>query len=831
MSWPRPLDPLRSIKIKFGVIAMFTALTSALLVKWGYYIGFRGRITLPVAVLGSMAVTQVIAHGMTAPLREMTAAARSMASGRYDRRVRVTSNDEVGELGEAFNTMAADLAEVDRQRREFVANVSHELRTPITALRAVLENVADGVTPATPAVLEGAVGQTERLGRLVTQLLDLSRVDAGAVPLEFTHFDVRDFLAEVCASTPVALAVQPGLTAHADRDRLFQVVANLVDNARRHSPPDGTVTVRASIALTDLVLEVIDEGPGIPESERPRVFERFVRGGSSDGGTGLGLAIARWAVDLHQGTIAVLDTDTGCHIRVTIPLHHRRTAMPADWITPAPQPSAPGPRPGDFAPALTPFMNDTDERVARAWPAPSGPAAPRVLLPAGAAGIAGATFLDGKPGIGAALAAVAMVLALLPVLRGRLTPRNRTGLVFAALGLGLVLMPVLRDAPWLLALTTALALPLLSYALVGGRSWFEVIGGGLTLPGALVSMLPWSGRGIASAAEAGRGTGTAALRTAGLAGLLLVVFGALLTSADAAFSEMVSALLPDLGLGSILARTFWFLIITSLVLAFAYLAITPPRLRELAPAPGTPAGRWAWAVPLISLNLLFLAFCAVQARVLLDHTALPAGVSYSSYARQGFFQLVVVTVLVLAVIAVAVRHRPVSSPALVRLLLGALCVLTLVVVAVALRRLYLYEESSGWTRLRLWVHAFELWLGLVIVMIAVAGIRMKADWLPRAVAATGAAGLLILGLINPDGFIASRNVDRLAHSERVVVPYLNGLSADAVPALDRLPEPLRSCALQDIARDLEKPDGWTSKNLSRERARRILAQRPVLPCR
>ncbi|GAA0951091.1 DUF4153 domain-containing protein [Actinocorallia libanotica] len=831
MSWPRPLDPLRSIKIKFGVVAMFTALTSALLVKWGYYIGFRGRITLPIAVLGSMAVTQLIAHGMTAPLREMTAAARSMASGRYDRRVHVTSNDEVGELGEAFNTMAADLAEVDRQRREFVANVSHELRTPITALRAVLENVADGVTPATPAVLEGAVGQTERLGRLVTQLLDLSRVDAGAVPLELTHFDVRDFLAEVCAFTPVVLEVRAGLTAHADRDRLFQVVANLVDNACRHGPPDGTVTVRASTVLTDLVLEVIDEGPGIPESERPRVFERFVRGGSSDGGTGLGLAIARWAVDLHQGTIAVLDTDTGCHIRVTIPLHHRRTAMPTDWSAPAPQPSAPGPHPGGFAPALTPFMNDTDERVARAWPAPSGPAALRVLLPAGAAGIAGAIFLHGKPGIGAALAAVAMVLALLPVLRGRLTPRNRTGLVFAALGLGLALMPVLRDAAWLLALTTALALPLLSYALVGGRSWFEVIGGGLTLPGALVSMLPWSGRGIASAAEAGRGTGTAALRTAALAGLLLLVFGGLLTSADAAFSEMVSALLPDLGLGSILARAFWFLIISSLVLAFAYLAITPPRLRELAPAPGTPAGRWAWAVPLISLNLLFLAFCAVQARVLLDHTALPAGVSYSSYARQGFFQLVVVTVLVLAVIAVAVRHRPVSSPALVRLLLGALCVLTLVVVAVALRRLYLYEESSGWTRLRLWVHAFELWLGLVIVMIAVAGIRMKADWLPRAVAATGAAGLLLLGLINPDGFIASRNVDRLAHTERVVVPYLNVLSADAVPALDRLPEPRRSCALQEIARDLEKPDGWTSKNLSRERARRILAQRPVLPCK
>ncbi|WP_067827629.1 HAMP domain-containing sensor histidine kinase [Actinomadura kijaniata] len=318
---PRPLDPLRSIKLKFGVVTVVTGVSAILMVLWGYRLGLRARVTLPLGVLVSLVITQLIAHGMTAPLREMTAAARAMARGDYSRRVRATSRDEVGELAVAFNRMAADLAEVDRQRRAFVANVSHELRTPISALRAVLENVADGVTPATPEVLESAVQQTERLGRLVTQLLDLSRVDAGVVPLEPQELDVAAFVAEAAALHPdvaVKTDITPGLRVSADRDRLHQVLANLLDNAARHSPPGGVVTVTARPGFT---LEVADEGPGIPVADRERVFERFSRGSrtASDGGTGLGLAIARWAVDLHGGGIEVLDTERGCRIRVTLP--------------------------------------------------------------------------------------------------------------------------------------------------------------------------------------------------------------------------------------------------------------------------------------------------------------------------------------------------------------------------------------------------------------------------------------------------------------------------------------------------------------------------------
>ncbi|WP_243723007.1 ATP-binding protein [Actinomadura sp. 7K507] len=332
---PRPLDPLRSIKVKFGVVVVVTACVAVLIVLWGYPLGFRARETMPIGLLIAVVVIQLVAHGMTAPLREMTAAAREMARGDYSRRVRATSRDEVGELAQAFNRMATDLAEVERQRREFVANVSHELRTPISALRAVLENVADGVTPATPDVLETALDQTERLGRLVTQLLDLSRVEAGAATLDVTVIDVSAFVsdvtAEAAAGHPDALFesdVAPGLRAAADRDRLHQIVANLLDNAARHGPAGRpvTVTARAGNIPGGLVIEVTDEGPGIPPEERARVFERFSRGsvsgpraGTPGGGTGLGLAIASWATDLHGGDITVLDTPSGCRIRLMIP--------------------------------------------------------------------------------------------------------------------------------------------------------------------------------------------------------------------------------------------------------------------------------------------------------------------------------------------------------------------------------------------------------------------------------------------------------------------------------------------------------------------------------
>ncbi|MER0240954.1 HAMP domain-containing sensor histidine kinase [Streptomyces sp. HSW2009] len=350
----RPLDPYRSVKAALGALVIVSVIITTLLVFVAVRSETELRIITIFSIIASLLVTQFVAHGLTAPLYEMTEVTQAMANGDYTRRVGAAGRrDEFGALAASFNRMAADLEAVDTHRKELVANVSHELRTPITALRAVLENVVDGVSDADPETMRTALKQTQRLGRLVEQLLDLSRLDNGVVPLRTQRFEVWPYLAGILKEASMASGASPGsagahargdvhlhldvspsdLTATADAERLHQVVANLIDNAVKHSPRHGRVTVRARCGESpqSLLLEVQDEGPGIPQAEWHRVFERFNRGGpdhkgpGSDGGTGLGLAIARWAVDLHGGRIGVAESPRGCRIQVTLPGNVRET--------------------------------------------------------------------------------------------------------------------------------------------------------------------------------------------------------------------------------------------------------------------------------------------------------------------------------------------------------------------------------------------------------------------------------------------------------------------------------------------------------------------------
>ncbi len=354
----RPFDPYRSVKAALGALVIGSVIITTWLVFAAVHSDTELRVITIFSIIASLLITQFVAHGLTAPLDEMTEVTRAMANGNYTRRVRAAQRrDEFGDLATAFNRMAADLEAVDTHRKELVANVSHELRTPIAALRAVLENVVDGVSEADPETMRVALRQTQRLGRLVDQLLDLSRLDNGVVPLHVRRFEVWPYLAGILKEASMAKGAEsqsgahtrtdvhlnldvspPELTAHADAERLHQVMANLIDNAVKHSPAHGRVTVRARRGAggpESLELEVLDEGPGIPEAERHRVFERFNRGGLSpdssangsrrrpgqvsDGGTGLGLAIARWAVDLHGGRIGVAESPRGCRIQVSLP--------------------------------------------------------------------------------------------------------------------------------------------------------------------------------------------------------------------------------------------------------------------------------------------------------------------------------------------------------------------------------------------------------------------------------------------------------------------------------------------------------------------------------
>jgi signal transduction histidine kinase len=329
----RPLDRLRSIKVKLGVVIVATVWGTAVLLAIGHRLGLSLPVRATLAALVGLAIVQVLARGMTSPLREMSEAASAMARGDYRRRVRATSRDEVGDLARAFNAMAAELGDADRQRRDLVANVSHELRTPLGALQALLENLADGVEPPDPRALRTALAQTERLGRLVAQLLDLSRLESGALEVQQVPFNIRTLLEQAageCAlgDRPVRLkvSVEPGdLLTTGDPERLHQVVANLLDNAVRHSPPEGRIWLSAHAATAGrTTIVVADEGPGIPSDEAERVFERFHRTDAAratrDGGTGLGLAIARWIVDAHGGVIRAETRDPrGCRMVVELP--------------------------------------------------------------------------------------------------------------------------------------------------------------------------------------------------------------------------------------------------------------------------------------------------------------------------------------------------------------------------------------------------------------------------------------------------------------------------------------------------------------------------------
>jgi signal transduction histidine kinase len=326
----RPLDALGSIKLKLGVVIVAAVAVTVLVVWVGERAGLSPFITGVIAALVALGMVQFLAHGMVFPLREMVDAARAMARGDYSQRVTATSRDEVGELARAFNTMAAELAEVDATQRHLIANAAHELRTPIGALQATLENAVDGVEPVDPAAL---LVQVERLGRLVEQLLDLSKLESGVAPLTRAQFPAKELLDHVVRDwrpqaeereVQLETAVEIGFVLDADEDRMYQVLANLVSNAIRHSPPGTSVLLRADARNGHARLEVSDEGPGIAPDEAERVFERFYRSdharASTDGGSGLGLSIARWIVELHGGQIRAEQADPhGCRMVVELP--------------------------------------------------------------------------------------------------------------------------------------------------------------------------------------------------------------------------------------------------------------------------------------------------------------------------------------------------------------------------------------------------------------------------------------------------------------------------------------------------------------------------------
>ena len=472
-------------------------------------------------------------------------------------------------------------------------------------------------------------------------------------------------------------------------------------------------------------------------------------------------------------------------------------------------------------PSSTPVITGEIERV---WP-DHGRAMPVASLGlAAVAGVAAATLLPNSgPGIGLFVVGVLVAAAALPTLRARLGLHEIGYGVVATLLLAVV---VLRDAEWLVALCLLGTMATATYALCRGRTIVGTLLAVMSLPLAGLRALPWIGRGVSAHLPARGPAWGPSMRTLLTSIGLLVVFGALFASADAVFA----AYLPTVDLADIPQRVVVGVLFTGLALTTAFLGAAPPRWDVLAPSgPARPVRPLEWVIPITVLICLFVAFVAVQVGVLLggdDYVLRTAGLTYAEHARSGFGQLVAVTLLTLAVVAAAVRWAPRETAGqrrLLRVLLGVLCLLALTVVVSALHRLHLYEEAFGFTRLRLFMNVFEGWLGLLIVLVLLAGVRLRATWLPGAVVATAAAALLGLAAINADGFVADRNVARYDATGKLDTAYLQGLSADAVPAITRLPEPLRSCVLGGlVVKEDGGPGGW---NYGRERAREILPDR------
>ncbi|WP_255305929.1 DUF4153 domain-containing protein [Streptomyces sp. Wb2n-11] len=501
---------------------------------------------------------------------------------------------------------------------------------------------------------------------------------------------------------------------------------------------------------------------------------------------------------------------------------HSRATQPQRYQPWPPPPAGPRPSPGP------------PKWLIAVRPGPPAGIRPATLVAALATALLSALLLG--EGLGLNLLFVTVPTALAAGFAARAAGRRLRPwtFVWAVGGLALLAVPALRDAGWPTFLACVSALALGSLALHGNRTWAGVLAGSLGIFGSLASGPAWAWRGMRERAEVSRGRWAPMVRTALVAAVLLVVFGALFASADAAFAGLLGGLTPDVSVADSPWRIFLFALGLVGALAAARTAAAPLRWDRLEIRPGRARGRAEWALPLVVLNLLFTAFIAVQLAVLFGgyrKVLSETGLTYAQYARQGFWQLLWVTLLVLLVVAVALRWAPRGTDrdrVLVRSVLGTLCVLTLVVVASALRRMDLYVDAYGLTRLRISVAAVELWLGLVIVLIMVAGV-LGARWLPRAVAASAAAAVLAFGLVSPDGLVAEQNAARYKDTpEKLDVHYFQDLSADAVPALDRLPEPQRSCALVGIAERLDgKNEPWYATSLGVARAREIIEERPL----
>jgi histidine kinase len=299
-------------------------------------------LALAAAFTAAVVVSLIVSRQVVAPIRQMMFASQRIADGHYDERVDVPGDvagdgvDELAQLALSFNQMAAKLETTEDMRRQLIGDVAHELRTPLTTIKGSMEGLIDGVLTADVQTFQQIHRETDRLQRLIDDLQELSRVEAGAYKMDLRSREVQD-LVEITKTTlihqfeekGVALNIEldPGLPqVYADEDRIGQVLLNLVGNALQYTPIGGVVTIRARHERDEVLISISDTGVGIPDEHIDQIFTRFYRVDSSRsrsvGGSGIGLTIAKHLTKAHGGRIWVESpgVDQGSTFTFTLPV-------------------------------------------------------------------------------------------------------------------------------------------------------------------------------------------------------------------------------------------------------------------------------------------------------------------------------------------------------------------------------------------------------------------------------------------------------------------------------------------------------------------------------
>ncbi len=305
---------------------------------------FLERVNLSILFAGLAAVVIAVAMGfvlfrqITAPLDALAVASAKVAAGDLSARVTNPANDEVGQVGSAFNAMADSLAKSETARRNMIADIAHELRNPLGVIQGQLEGMMDGVFPTTPEQVASIHDETLLLTRLVDDLRDLALADAGQLRISRQPTDLSALIektvaafAPQAAERTITLKAEMAATlptVNVDSQRIEQVLRNLISNALRHTQENGAISIQCSVIKnqpSSVLVRVSDSGTGIPAEDLPFVFERFWRGDKSrsraGGGVGLGLAIAKHLVTAHGGAIgAESSAGGGASFWFTLPL-------------------------------------------------------------------------------------------------------------------------------------------------------------------------------------------------------------------------------------------------------------------------------------------------------------------------------------------------------------------------------------------------------------------------------------------------------------------------------------------------------------------------------